>query len=60
MSHVEYRTIHKYRFMIPIFGADEIYPVCSKACFDSFGEHAAHCKELTGLNTTRYGYECFI
>ncbi|KAL7606538.1 hypothetical protein Lser_V15G14664 [Lactuca serriola] len=49
MSLVEYRTILKYRLMIPIFPADEICPVCRKACLDSFGEHAVHCKELSGF-----------
>ncbi|GJT00103.1 hypothetical protein Tco_0821272 [Tanacetum coccineum] len=49
MSPVEYRTIFKYRLMIPLFLVDEIYPVCRKACLDSFGEHDVHCKELPGL-----------
>ncbi|KAL7616032.1 hypothetical protein Lser_V15G02805 [Lactuca serriola] len=49
MSPVEYRTILKYRLMIPIFPTDEICPVCSKACLDSFGGHAVHCKELPGF-----------
>ncbi|KAJ0770727.1 putative reverse transcriptase domain, exostosin [Helianthus annuus] len=46
MSPVEYRTILKYRLMIPLFPVDEVCPVCHKACLDSFGEHAVHCKEL--------------
>ncbi|GJS95013.1 hypothetical protein Tco_0801981 [Tanacetum coccineum] len=46
MSPVEYRTILKYRLMIPLFLVDAICPVCRKACLDSFGEHAVHCKEL--------------
>ena len=49
MSPVEYRTILKYRLMIPLFPVDEICPVCHKACLDSFGEHAVHCKELPGF-----------
>ncbi|GKB26590.1 hypothetical protein Tco_0865991 [Tanacetum coccineum] len=49
MSPVEYRTILKYRLMIPLFPVDEICPVCRKACLDSFGEHAVHCKELSGF-----------
>ncbi|KAL7603985.1 hypothetical protein Lser_V15G19890 [Lactuca serriola] len=49
MSPVEYRTILKYRLMIPIFPAGEICPVCRKAGLDSFGEHAVHCKELPGF-----------
>ncbi|GJY27321.1 hypothetical protein Tco_0402047 [Tanacetum coccineum] len=49
MSPVEYRTILKYRLMIPLFPVDAICPVCRKACLDSFGEHAVHCKELPGF-----------
>ncbi|GJW75766.1 hypothetical protein Tco_0135136 [Tanacetum coccineum] len=49
MSQVEYRTILKYRLMIPLFLVDVICPVCRKACLDSFGEHAVHCKELLGF-----------
>jgi hypothetical protein len=26
--------------MIPLFPKDDIYPVCRKACLDTFGEHA--------------------
>ncbi|KAK2415953.1 hypothetical protein QL285_038390 [Trifolium repens] len=32
--------------MIPLFPKDEVCPVCRKACLDTFGEHATHCKEL--------------
>ncbi|GJZ95308.1 putative reverse transcriptase domain-containing protein [Tanacetum coccineum] len=49
MSPVEYRTILKYRLMIPLFPVDAICPVCHKACLDSFAEHAVHCKELPGF-----------
>ncbi|KAL7594924.1 hypothetical protein Lser_V15G27684 [Lactuca serriola] len=49
MSPVEYRTILRYRLMIPIFPIDEICPVCCKACLDAFGEHAVHCRELPGF-----------
>ncbi|GKE12295.1 hypothetical protein Tco_1415846 [Tanacetum coccineum] len=35
--------------MIPLFSVDAICPVCRKACLDSFGEHAVHCKELSGF-----------
>ncbi|GJR53720.1 putative reverse transcriptase domain-containing protein [Tanacetum coccineum] len=35
--------------MIPLFPVDAICPVCRKACLDSFGEHAIHCKELPGF-----------
>ncbi|GJU56760.1 hypothetical protein Tco_1234526 [Tanacetum coccineum] len=49
MSPVEYRTILKYRLMIPLFSIDAICHVCRKACLDSFGEHAVHCKELSGF-----------
>ncbi|KAL7603575.1 hypothetical protein Lser_V15G16158 [Lactuca serriola] len=49
MSPVEYRTILRYRLMIPIFLANGVCLVCRKACLDSFGEHAVHCKELPGF-----------
>ncbi|GKC38851.1 hypothetical protein Tco_1051235 [Tanacetum coccineum] len=49
MSALEYRTILKYRLMIPLFPVDEPCPVCRKVCLDSFGEHAGHCKELHGF-----------
>ncbi|GKD76758.1 hypothetical protein Tco_1339379 [Tanacetum coccineum] len=49
MSPVEYHTILKYRLMIPLFSVDEICLVCRKACLNSFGEHAVHCKELPGF-----------
>jgi hypothetical protein len=35
--------------MIPLFPKDEVCPVCRKACLDTFGEHAAHCRELPGF-----------
>ncbi|GJW87527.1 hypothetical protein Tco_0162867 [Tanacetum coccineum] len=49
MSPVEYRTILKYRLMIPLFLVDAICLVFRKAYLDSFGEHAIHCKELSGF-----------
>jgi hypothetical protein len=49
MSPVEYRTILRYRLMIPLFPIDEVCPVCRKACLDTFGEHFVHCKELFGF-----------
>ncbi|GJY91827.1 putative exostosin-like protein [Tanacetum coccineum] len=49
MSALGYRTILKYRLMIPLFPVDEPCPVCRKVCLDSFGEHAVHCKELPGF-----------
>jgi hypothetical protein len=49
MSPVEYRAILWYRLMIPLFPKDEVCPVCCKACLDTFGEHAAHCRELLGF-----------
>ncbi|GJZ26936.1 S-adenosylmethionine synthase 3 [Tanacetum coccineum] len=51
MSPVEYRTILKYRFMIPLFSVDAICSVYRKACLDSFGEHAVNCKELPGFKS---------
>jgi hypothetical protein len=44
MLSVEYCTIFRYRLMIPLFLIDEV--VCRKACLNTFGEHAVHCKEL--------------
>ncbi|MCI57463.1 auxilin-like protein, partial [Trifolium medium] len=32
--------------MIPLFPVDEVCPGCRKACLNTFGEHATHCKEL--------------
>ncbi|KAJ0745299.1 putative exostosin [Helianthus annuus] len=49
ISPVEYRTILKYRLMIPLFPVDEVCTVCHKACLDSFREHAIHCRELPGF-----------
>ncbi|GJZ30128.1 hypothetical protein Tco_0575175 [Tanacetum coccineum] len=49
MSALEYRTILKYRLMIPLFLVDEPCPVCRKVCLDSFGKHVVHCKELPGF-----------
>jgi hypothetical protein len=49
MSPIEYRTILKYRLMIPLFPIDEVCPVCRKVCLDNFGEHAVHCRELPGF-----------
>ncbi|KAM0003313.1 putative exostosin [Helianthus debilis subsp. tardiflorus] len=49
MSPVEYRTILKYRLMIPLFTVDEVCPVCHKACLESFREHAVHFRELPGF-----------
>nr|GEW46762.1 hypothetical protein [Tanacetum cinerariifolium] len=46
---LKYRTILKYRLMISLFSVDAICPVCRKTCLDSFGEHAVHCKELSGF-----------
>nr|GEX68727.1 putative reverse transcriptase domain-containing protein [Tanacetum cinerariifolium] len=49
ISSVEYRTIFKYRLMIPLFLVDEICPVCHKVCLDSFGEHAVYSKQILGF-----------
>ena len=46
---MEYRSILKYRLMIPMFPNDETCPVCRKACLDKYGEHALHCRELSGF-----------
>ncbi|KAL8245689.1 hypothetical protein R6Q59_006905 [Mikania micrantha] len=45
----EYRSILKYRLMIPMYPEDETCPICRKACMDKYGEHAVHCKELPGF-----------
>ncbi|KAM0039927.1 putative exostosin [Helianthus debilis subsp. tardiflorus] len=45
----EYRTILKYRLMIPMYPEDETCPICRKACMDKYAEHAVHCKELPGI-----------
>nr|GEU28923.1 putative reverse transcriptase domain-containing protein [Tanacetum cinerariifolium] len=49
MSQVEYLTILKYRLMIPLFLVEAIFPVCRKACLDSFRKHVVHCKEFSGF-----------
>nr|GEV08505.1 putative reverse transcriptase domain-containing protein [Tanacetum cinerariifolium] len=46
MSPVKYRIVLEYRLMIPLIPVDAIFPVCCKACLDSFGEHVVHCNEL--------------
>ncbi|KAJ0492588.1 putative exostosin [Helianthus annuus] len=49
MSAVEYRSILKYRLMIPMLPNDETCPVCRKACLDKYEEHVLHCRELSSL-----------
>ncbi|KAK2414882.1 hypothetical protein QL285_037419 [Trifolium repens] len=49
MSPIEYCTIFSYRLMILLFPTDEVCPMCRKACLDTFGEHATHCRELPGF-----------
>ncbi|GJW86583.1 hypothetical protein Tco_0161923, partial [Tanacetum coccineum] len=49
MSPMEYHIILKYRLVIPLFSVYAICLVCRKACLDSFGEHAVHCKEILGF-----------
>jgi len=46
MSSVVYRTIIRYRLMIPLFPIDEACFVCRKTCLDTFEEHVVYCKEL--------------
>ncbi|GKB04239.1 hypothetical protein Tco_0832382, partial [Tanacetum coccineum] len=48
MSALEYRTILKYRLMIPLFPVDD-YAQLPQVCLDFNGEHAVHCKELPGF-----------
>ncbi|KAL6531909.1 hypothetical protein OROMI_028272 [Orobanche minor] len=49
MSPVEYRTIFKYRLMIPIYPCDTRCPACITGCLDTYGEHAVHCKVDPGF-----------
>jgi len=46
---MEYRTILRYRLMIPLYPIDEVCTICRKACLDTFGEYVIHCKELPGF-----------
>ncbi|PNX84466.1 auxilin-like protein [Trifolium pratense] len=46
MSPIEFLSVLKYRPMISLFPANEVCPVCRKACLDRFVEHAFHCREL--------------
>jgi hypothetical protein len=46
MSPLEYRTILRYPLLFP---KDKICSICRKACVDTFGEHATHCRELLGF-----------
>nr|GFA14378.1 putative reverse transcriptase domain-containing protein [Tanacetum cinerariifolium] len=50
MSPVKYRTILKYRFMIPLFSVDTICLVCRKACLDSFGRAGISAKKEAHVN----------
>ncbi|KAL6514241.1 hypothetical protein OROHE_019228 [Orobanche hederae] len=49
MSPVEYRTILKYRLMIPLYPSDSRCPACITGCLDAYGEHAVHCKVDPGF-----------
>jgi hypothetical protein len=61
MSLMENQAILKYRLMIPLFFVADLCPVCHKACLDTFGEHAIHCKELTRLQIqARLCSECLF
>ncbi|KAJ0483535.1 putative exostosin [Helianthus annuus] len=40
---------HSMSCLVPLFPVEDLCPVCRKACLDSFGEHAVHCKELLGF-----------
>jgi hypothetical protein len=35
--------------MIHLFLIDEVCPIYCKVCLDNFGEHAVHCRELSGF-----------
>ncbi|RHN81003.1 hypothetical protein MtrunA17_Chr1g0194331 [Medicago truncatula] len=54
MSSVEYRTILRYRLMIPLFPVDDVCFVFRKVCLDTFVKHTVHCKELLGF---KYKYD---
>lgn len=54
MSLVEYRTILRHLFMIPLFHIDEVCPSCLKTCLDTFGEHMIHYRELLDF---KYGHD---
>jgi len=47
ISIMEYRTILRCRLITPQFHIDAVCLVCHKACLNTFGEHAVHCKELS-------------
>lgn len=49
MPPLEYRSILKYRLMIPIYPSDSRCPACITGCLDSYGEHAVHCKVDPGF-----------
>jgi len=49
MSPVEYRSILKYRLMIPLYPLRGVCPVCHKHRLDEFGEHAIHCNTHPGF-----------
>jgi len=49
LSPAEYRTIFRYRLMIPLFSIGEACHVCRKVCLDTFGEHTIQYKELPGF-----------
>ncbi|KAJ0624141.1 hypothetical protein HanIR_Chr01g0039971 [Helianthus annuus] len=49
MLAMEYRSILKYRLMIPMLPNDETCLVCRKACLDKYGEHALYCREFPGF-----------
>jgi hypothetical protein len=51
MSPVEYRTILKYRLMIPLFPIDEVCPVCSKADWITLGSTQYIVESFQASNT---------
>jgi len=46
MPNEQYHIFLKYFLVIPSFPIDEVFPVCCKACLNTFREHTLHCKEL--------------
>ncbi|GJR80634.1 hypothetical protein Tco_0151419 [Tanacetum coccineum] len=46
---LKYLKLMKDPVKFLLFPVDAICPVCRKACLDSFGKHAVHCKKLSGF-----------
>jgi len=51
MSSVEYRTILRYRLMIPLFPISEVCPIFRKVCLDTFGSMSFIVRSFSALST---------